>query len=53
MTIMDGNVNWMKLAHLFSKKIPNLRAPSCESTFVSNFLIASLSIDTKENNALS
>jgi hypothetical protein len=39
MTIMDENVNWMKLTHLLSMFSPNL-----EATFTSRFLIASLKV---------
>jgi hypothetical protein len=47
MTIMDENVNWMKLAHLMSKN-NNLRAPFCKLTFASRFSITFLNAHTKE-----
>ena len=33
MTVMDGNITWMKITHLLSFFPLNLMAPFCESTF--------------------
>ena len=33
-TIMDENMNWMKLTHLLSLFSLNPRAPFCTSTFI-------------------
>ena len=48
MTIINENVYYMKLAHLLSNFSQNLRVPFYTSTFTSKFLIAFLSVHTKE-----
>ena len=53
MKTMDKNVKWMKLTHLLSKMIPNLRAPSCASTFTARDLICFLNVHSREKLFLS
>ena len=48
-TIMDENMNWMKLTHLLSLFSLNPRAPFCTSTFIWTFLITLLNVHTREN----
>ena len=48
MTIINENVYWMKVAHLFSSFSQNLRVPFCTSTFTSKKLIAFFIVHTRE-----
>ena len=53
MTIVDDNMNWMKLTHLLSSFSLNLRAPFCTSTFTSYFLRAFWGAHSREKQHLS